>query len=100
MFFKKQTHLIELALPLGKPEPKIKDSANHYAMFKRFLEDETRMLNMIEFVGSLEQKCSGKWKVAKIMSNFTESFIARAKPQNGLRAVLQDLWTTCILQIL
>ena len=29
---------------------------------------------MIEFVGSLELKCSWKWKVAKIMSNFMESF--------------------------
>ena len=48
------------------------------------------MLNMIEFVGSLELKCSWIWKVAKIMSNFMESFAARAKPQNGLRAVLQD----------
>ena len=27
---------LELAPPLGKPEPEIKDSANHYAMFKRF----------------------------------------------------------------
>ena len=49
------------------------------------------MLNMIEFVGSLELKCSWKWKVAKIMSNFIESFSARAKPQNGWRAVVQDL---------
>ena len=83
---------LELAPPLGKPEPEIKDSTNHYAMFKRFLEDETMMLNMIEFVGSLKLNCSWKWKVAKIMSNFMESFTARAKPQNGLRAVLQDLY--------
>ena len=82
---------LELAPALGKPEPEIKDSANHYSMFKRFLEDDTMMLNMIDFVGSLELKCSWKWNVAKIMSNFMESFTARAKPQNGLRAVLQDL---------
>ena len=81
---------LELSPPLGKPEPEIKDSANHYAILKRFLEDETMMLNMIEFVGSLELKCSWKWKVAKIMSNFMESFTARVMPQNGLRAVLQD----------
>ena len=49
---------LELAPPLGKPEPEIKDSANHHAMFKRFLEDETMMLNMMEFVGGLELKCS------------------------------------------
>ena len=81
---------LELAPPLGKPEPDIKDSANHYAKFKRFLEDET--MNMIEFVSSLELKCSWTWKVAKIMSNFMQSFIARAKPPNDLRAVLQDLY--------
>ena len=75
---------LELSPPLGKPEPEIKDSANHYAILKRFLEDETMMLNIIEFVGSLELKCSWKWKVAKIMSNFMESFTARVKPQNGL----------------
>ena len=36
------------------------------------------MLNMIEFVGTLELECSWKWKVAKIMSNFMESFTALA----------------------
>ena len=50
---------LELTPPLGKPEPEpeIKDSANNYSMFKRFFEDETMMLRMIEFVGSLELKC-------------------------------------------
>ena len=58
------------------------------------------MLNMIEFAGSLELGCSWAWKVAKISSNFMESFTARANPQNGLRAVLQDLYESLEMFVL
>ena len=44
----------ELAPSIGRQDAAVKDSVDNHGVFKTFVEDEATMLNMIDFVGSLE----------------------------------------------